>query len=271
MADGIRIDALDSTALPSLSHELPAMKDGLTVKLTVAQLRDVMLGGADNLALALKDLSNTVGPRGKLSKLMLVGDDYDLLLENGLWAFPSGAVNAPEATRAYVVRCETDDSGSYITQFARGVTADSSANSYVYKRERNAGVWGAWYRVRENEDELLLYSQSNADGRDVLLNASTLGATLAKIADAAAGRAAISAPPMPQSAVGVGQWEAIHATVGNGLVLPAGGTWKWFGIGYHNSSLTIMTVFNAGISAGGSIVMTGAASTVYTGAAWRIS
>lgn len=34
----IRIDALPQTALQSLQHELPAMKDGLTVKLTVSQI-----------------------------------------------------------------------------------------------------------------------------------------------------------------------------------------------------------------------------------------
>ena len=34
----IRIDALDPTASPNRSHEVPAMRDALTVKLTVAQI-----------------------------------------------------------------------------------------------------------------------------------------------------------------------------------------------------------------------------------------
>lgn len=39
MAEGIRIDQLPSTVNPSLAHEFTAMKDGLTVKLSLDQLR----------------------------------------------------------------------------------------------------------------------------------------------------------------------------------------------------------------------------------------
>ncbi|QIG73267.1 hypothetical protein EVC02_046 [Rhizobium phage RHph_N17] len=47
MADlKIRIDALPSTLLPSLNHEFPAMKDGLTVKLKVQQIIDLLVNGA---------------------------------------------------------------------------------------------------------------------------------------------------------------------------------------------------------------------------------
>ena len=35
---GIRIDALNPTAIPSSDHEIPAMREGLTVKLTVGQI-----------------------------------------------------------------------------------------------------------------------------------------------------------------------------------------------------------------------------------------
>ncbi len=38
---GIQIDQLDSTLLPSILHEFAAMKDGITVKLTVQQVRDI--------------------------------------------------------------------------------------------------------------------------------------------------------------------------------------------------------------------------------------
>lgn len=40
---GIRIDALPTTVLPSPEHEVPAMKDGLSVKLTLEQVGQVML------------------------------------------------------------------------------------------------------------------------------------------------------------------------------------------------------------------------------------
>lgn len=42
MANGIRIDELDATVLPSRDHAVPAMKDGLTVKLTVGQILDLL-------------------------------------------------------------------------------------------------------------------------------------------------------------------------------------------------------------------------------------
>lgn len=45
MADPIRIDGLNSTAIPTLLHEFPAMKDGITVKLTVDQVKVLALAG----------------------------------------------------------------------------------------------------------------------------------------------------------------------------------------------------------------------------------
>lgn len=42
MANGIRIDDLDATLLPSRDHVVPAMKDGLTVRLTVGQILDLL-------------------------------------------------------------------------------------------------------------------------------------------------------------------------------------------------------------------------------------
>nr|QIG67159.1 hypothetical protein EVB34_054 [Rhizobium phage RHph_TM26] len=60
-----RIDALPTTILPSRTHTVPAMKDGLTVQLTVGQLLDLVIGAApgsldtlDELAAALADDAN---------------------------------------------------------------------------------------------------------------------------------------------------------------------------------------------------------------------
>ncbi|QIG74977.1 hypothetical protein EVC13_056 [Rhizobium phage RHph_I65] len=41
-----RIDQLPATLVPSLNHEFPAMKDGLTVKLKVQQIIDLLVNGA---------------------------------------------------------------------------------------------------------------------------------------------------------------------------------------------------------------------------------
>lgn len=40
---GIRIDALPTTVIPSSEHEFPAMKDGLSVKLSLQQVAQVMV------------------------------------------------------------------------------------------------------------------------------------------------------------------------------------------------------------------------------------
>lgn len=171
MAEGIRIDDLTPTVIPGLLHEFPAMKDGLTVKLTLAQVQQLMLIGDGNAALALKDLSNTVGPRGKFSPSVTA--DYDSLLENGTWTVNPGGANAPEAINYYRVRTECDSNGGWATQYAVGFGTDTTTDSFAFKRERNAGVWGSWYRVRENEAELdLLYARREV-GQPVLTFSKT--------------------------------------------------------------------------------------------------
>lgn len=46
---GIRIDALPATALPSLAHEFPAMLGGLTVKLTLEQIRGLIMAAGGTI------------------------------------------------------------------------------------------------------------------------------------------------------------------------------------------------------------------------------
>lgn len=55
---GIRIDALDPTSTPTTLHELPAMKDGLTVKLRVEQILE--LAGVAGGDLAVNKTSPTL-------------------------------------------------------------------------------------------------------------------------------------------------------------------------------------------------------------------
>lgn len=152
MAEGIRIDDLTPTAVPGLLHEFPAMKDGLTVKLTLAQVQALVATGADNVALALKDLSNTVGPRGRVGQILTAAANYNDLQEIGIWTIPPGGTNAPEALAAYTVRVETSTTG-YIIQYARAHELDAPADSKLYRREYNGG-WTSWVRVRETEAEL---------------------------------------------------------------------------------------------------------------------
>lgn len=152
--DRIVIQDLDPIGTTALTAVVPVMKDGVTFKMTMAQIQALLITGADNDAHALKDLSNTVGPRGKIAPVMLATTDYNDCLENGFFYIPPDAPNAPEPTNVYLLKVEkTPD--TWCTQYARAYGADSSTDSKLYKRELNGvGVWGSWYRVRENEAEL---------------------------------------------------------------------------------------------------------------------
>lgn len=53
----IRIDALDATVLPSRDYVVPAMRDGLTVKLTIGQILDLLVGAAPGALNTLEELA----------------------------------------------------------------------------------------------------------------------------------------------------------------------------------------------------------------------
>jgi hypothetical protein len=84
---GIQIDELNSTVLPSEDHEFAAMKDGLTVKLTIGQVvnlaKAAIVGGApealdtlNEIATALNDDANAVN--AILSSISNVDNTADL-------------------------------------------------------------------------------------------------------------------------------------------------------------------------------------------------
>lgn len=152
----LRIDQLGPLSSAAGDESIPVMIDGVTYRLTVNQIKNLVQESIVNDTLsgyANKDLSNATGPRGKFSVPLDNGTDLNTLTENGLWVAPPSAVNSPVAAW-YIIRVETNQDGSYLTQYARGFDADSSTDSALWKRERNAGAWGSWYRVRESEGEL---------------------------------------------------------------------------------------------------------------------
>jgi hypothetical protein len=57
----IRIDNLNPTVLPSREHVVPAMKDGITVKLTVGQMLDILVDAAPGQLDTLKELADALG------------------------------------------------------------------------------------------------------------------------------------------------------------------------------------------------------------------
>lgn len=103
------------------------------------------------------------------------------------------------------------------------------------------------------------------------LGFSTLGKTLRAVADAAAGRSAIGAPPLPQTAAGVGQWIAVNSTNGGTAVLPAGGVWAWVRFPKDGSTSAWGGSMGAGVDVGGTTIGPAIASIVWNCICWRIA
>ena len=77
-----------------------------------------------------------------------------------------------------------------------------------------------------------------------------------------------TAQPKAKTSTGAGQFLQITSSVGVALVLPAGGTWAYFGQRIASSSGGILAVV-AGINAGGSTILTASAGNSGEGWAWR--
>jgi hypothetical protein len=75
--------------------------------------------------------------------------------------------------------------------------------------------------------------------------------------------------PIPISSAAVGQWTAISGAVSAALVLPAGGTWAWFA--FSISSTGAVLFHNAGVTAGGTSVISATATVQHIGFAWRVA
>jgi len=68
----IRIDALNPTVLPSRDYVLPAMKDGLTVKLTVGQILDILIGLAPETLDTLEEIAAWIDEHEDAYEALLV-------------------------------------------------------------------------------------------------------------------------------------------------------------------------------------------------------
>lgn len=165
MSDGIRIDNLDQTMLPSLQHSIPAMRDGLTVRLTVEQIAEV---AAATNRLARADLSNTSGPRGRWTPPMTAADDLNNFSENGHRYYPPGAPNSPVPAESVLVSCvvagEPDISGNfYCVQRARAIAQATQTDTLVWQRFKWFNSWSSWHQVEESQSELDARYVRNAD------------------------------------------------------------------------------------------------------------
>ena len=110
---------------------------------------------------------------------------------------------------------------------------------------------------------------SASDIRAIIATAT--GEALLVAGDAAAGRAAISASPLPKTGSGIGEFVAINAASGNAAVLPSGGTWAYCRFPRQTSTGTWAGGAGASIAAGGTTIASATADVQWHGFAWRIS
>lgn len=117
---GIRIDALPTTVAPNQNHVVPAMNEGITVKLSLAQI------------IAL----------GRTATELANGTDFNTITSNGLFVLTSN-VNAPVTGGRWLVSCSVDPAapGRIIQQAIRITGGDTPS---IYTRRSAAGVFGAW-------------------------------------------------------------------------------------------------------------------------------
>ena len=102
------------------------------------------------------------------------------------------------------------------------------------------------------------------------IGATPFTKTLLDDADAAAARATLGIPALPQNAAGVGQVVTINPAVGADYTLPAGGTWLTWRTQYSSTGVYAfahaLSVLNGGASLGAP-----APGYVWVGWAWRIT
>jgi len=99
---------------------------------------------------------------------------------------------------------------------------------------------------------------------------ATPGTNTTQIATTAYTKAEISsqAGAIPTGSSGIGQWVTISSASGAALVLPAGGTWAWFGQRFFNGG---QQGWSVGVNAGGTTVMGAVGGQYHNGLGWRIT
>jgi hypothetical protein len=78
-------------------------------------------------------------------------------------------------------------------------------------------------------------------------------------------------PPIPKTGTGVGQWTTVASAVSAAGVLPAGGTWSWFGLIVASPAGNTNTGIYAGVGAGGASVMVANTGYINLMVCWRIA
>jgi hypothetical protein len=79
-------------------------------------------------------------------------------------------------------------------------------------------------------------------------------------------------PPIPKStASALGEWKVFSSTIGGAAILPAGGSWAWFGLSVNASTGATNGYAYGGIAAGGTTVLGAGANLIENVLCWRIA
>ncbi|MER8741554.1 pyocin knob domain-containing protein [Mesorhizobium sp. M1004] len=79
--------------------------------------------------------------------------DWNTALDNG-WYMGSGAANAPAANTGWNIgTVEAHGAAGYRTQTVYDFTTAAAANTTIWRRHQNGGVWGAWYKIQWSQAE----------------------------------------------------------------------------------------------------------------------
>ena len=109
-----------------------------------------------------------------------------------------------------------------------------------------------------------------------VLGATTVGAQLFTTADAAAARTTLSAPAVPITSAGAGQFVIINPGLGVGVTLPAGGQWAAFALRYGDGTSWPFGTYDGNttspaVAAGGTVIGAALSDRFWLGFAWRVS
>lgn len=159
----------------------------------------------------------------------------------------------------------------YFTNTATGAEAGSYTATLRYRGNgtiaiQEAYIPGTGYRYRTYAASTWSAWASISAGMGI----SAFIQTLLDDADDVTARATLGAQPVAKTASGIGQLVSLGIATGTALTLPAGGTWAWW---YHSENTTsgVHTAVAAGVTAGGSTIVTGTAGIAHLGFAWRIA
>lgn len=88
----------------------------------------------------------------RIQEAAVVVTDWNQALSNGWYMYP-GAANNPDGSGDWFIGDVVQHNTDWVTQTLTKFTQDGATDSATWRRSKNGGTWGAWYRLRLNEAE----------------------------------------------------------------------------------------------------------------------